>query len=171
MALFVAYNSALSTLTNVDGGTSYTSGAKCAIQLHVPDNGKIKIVEYGISFNGSAAATPATVELATTDTASTMSTAHTQTTVECLDQRGIDSRLTYGATTNTGYGNGSIASNTTLRPLDRQFVAPTNQYVKMWPLGREPLVGNSTTENFCQLRVNTSATVTAIAYIVWEEHI
>jgi hypothetical protein len=171
MSLFIAYNSALSTTTNVDGGTSYTAGAKVAIQLRLPDTAYINVIEYGVSFDGSAAATPATVELATTDTGSTVSTAHTTTTVTCLNHNPIDSRLTYGTTSDTGYGNGTITSNATLRPLDRQFVAPTNQYVKMWPLGREPIVGNSTTENFLQLRIDTNATVNAIAYIVWEEHI
>lgn len=170
MALFIAYNSALSTTTNIDGGTSYATGAKVALQLQIPDSGFIKLVEWGMSFNGSAAATPATVEVATTDSGTTL-TSHTTTTVKCLDvPAGPASRLTM-ATTGTAYGAVAIATNTTLRPLDRQFIAPTSQYVKMWPLGREPIIGNGTAENFLQLRVNTSATVSAIGYFVWEEHI
>lgn len=170
MALFIAYNSALSTTTNIDGGTSYATGAKVGLQLQVPDNGFIKLVEWGVSMNGSAAATPATCEVATTDAGTTL-TSHTTTTVKCLDMAaGPASRLTM-ATTGTAYGAAAIATNTTLRPLDRQFVAPTSQYVKMWPLGREPIIGNTTTENFLQFRINTSATVNAIIYAVWEEHI
>lgn len=172
MALFIAYNSALSTTTNIDGGTSYATGAKCALQLQIPDNGYIKLCEWGVSMNGSAAATPATLEVATIDTGpTTMSSAHSTTTIKPLDTPGNPaSRLTM-ATTGTGYGNATLASTTTLRPLDRQFVAPTSQYVKMWPLGREPIIGSGTAENYLQFRINTSATVNAIIYAVWEEHI
>lgn len=170
MATFIAYNSALSTTTGIAAGTSYATGAKVALQLHIPDSGQIELIEWGVSFDGSAAATPALLEVASTDTASTMSTAHTTTTVKnLLDPNGAASRLTYGATTNTGYGNGAITSNTTLRMADRQYVAPTNQYVKMWPLGTYPKFGNGTTENYLQFRINTSATVNAIIYAVWNE--
>lgn len=170
MALYIAYNSALSTTTGIAAGTSYATGAKVALQLHIPDAGQIQLVEWGVSFDGSAAATPALLEVATTDTASTMSTAHTTTTVKNLtDPNGSVSRLTFGATTNTGYGNNAITSNTTLRMLDRQYIAPTNQYVKMWPLGNYPMVGNAATENYLQFRINTSATVNAIVYAVWTE--
>jgi len=172
MALYIAYNSALSTTTGISAGTSYATGAKVALQLHIPDAGQIQLVEWGVSFDGSAAATPALLEVATTDTASTMSTAHTTTTVKNLtDPNGSASRLTYGTTSNTGYGNGTITSNTTLRMFDRQYVAPTNQYVKMWPLGNYPMAGNGTTENYLQFRINTSATVNAIVYAVWQEFI
>ncbi len=172
MALFIAYNSALSTTTGIAAGTSYATGAKVALQLQIPDNGAIALVEWGVSMDGSAAATPALVEVATTDTASTVSTAHTTTTVKCMDYPagGLASRLTMG-TTGTGYGNGAITSNTTLRPIDRQYIAPTGQFVKIWPLGNEPIVGNLAAENFLQFRINTSATVNAIVYAVWKEYI
>lgn len=170
MALFIGYNSALSTTTNIDAGTSYTTGAKVALQLNIPDNGHIKLVEWGVSMNGSAAAVPALLEVATTDTATTAMTAHTTTTIESLDHKGVESRLTMG-TGATAYGAVAITSNTTLRPLDRQYVAQTGQYVKMWPLGREPLIGNTTTESFLQFRINSPDTRTAIIYAVWEESI
>jgi hypothetical protein len=169
MAMYIAYNSALSTTTGIAAGTSYATGAKVALQLQVPDAGQIQLVEWGVSFDGSAAATPALLEVATTDTASTVSTGHTTTTVKPLtDPNAAPSRLTMG-TTGTGFGNGAITSNTTLRMVDRQYVAPTNQYVKMWPLGNYPMIGNAATENFLQFRINTSATVNAIVYAVWIE--
>lgn len=169
MATFIAFNSALSTTTGIAAGTSYATGAKVALQLQIPDAGQIELIEWGVSFDGSTAATPALLELATTDTASTVSTGHTTTTVKnLLDPNGAASRLTMG-TTGTGFGNGAITSNTTLRMVDRQYVAPTNQYVKMWPLGTYPKIGNAATENFLQFRINTSATVNAIVYAVWNE--
>jgi len=173
MSLFIAFNSALSATTAIAAGTSYATGAKVALQLNVPDTGLIRLVEWGVSFDGSAAATPALLEVATTDTATTGLTTHSTTLIKSLNEEGLTgplSRLTMG-TSATGYGAVAITSNTTLRSLDRQYVAPTNQYVKMWPLGREPVIGNGTTESFCQFRINTTATVLAIVYAVWEEHI
>lgn len=169
MATFIAYNSALSTTTGIAAGTSYATGAKVALQLNIPDAGQIELIEWGVSFDGSAAATPALLEVASTDTATTGLTAHSTTTVKnLLDPNGAASRLTMG-TSATGYGAVAITSNTTLRMADRQYVAPTNQYVKMWPLGTYPKFGNGTTENFLQFRINTTATVNAIIYAVWNE--
>jgi hypothetical protein len=169
MATFIAYNTALSTTTGIAAGTSYATGAKVALQLQIPDAGQIELIEWGVSFDGSAAATPALLEVASTDAGSTMTTAHTTTTVKnLLDPNGAASRLTMG-TTGTGFGNGAITTNTTLRMADRQYVAPTNQYVKMWPLGVYPKFGNGATENFLQFRINTTATVNAIIYAVWNE--
>lgn len=169
MATFIAYNSALSTGTGIQAGTSYTTGAKCALQLHIPDSGQIELVEWGVSFDGSAAATPALLEVASTDTSAGTLTAHSTTTVKnLLDPNGAASRLTMAATS-TGYGAIAITTNTTLRMADRQYIAPTNQYVKQWPLGLYPKFGNGSTENYLQFRINTSATVNAIIYAVWNE--
>ena len=163
--LYIAYNAAFDATTGVTAGTSYATGAKCAIQLATPTTVQLRIVEYGISFNGSAAATPATVTLAQAGAASTMSTAHSTSTVVAIGDNSKTSSLTM-STTATGYGNGAITTNTTSKMFDAQFIAPTTQFVKQWPLGREPILPASA---FCQLRINTSATVSALAYIVFEE--
>lgn len=165
MALYIAYNCAFDATTGTTAGTSYTTGAKCAIQLATPSTVLLRIVEYSVSFNGSAAATPATVTLVQASAASTMSTAHSTSTVVAIGDSGKTSGLTMG-TGATGYGNGAITTNTTSKMYDAQFVPQTAQFVKQWPLGREPIVPASA---FCQLRINTSATVSAIGYIVAEE--
>lgn len=171
MSLFIAYNSALSATTGIAAGTSYATGSKVALQLGIPSGGRINLVEWGCSFDGSAAATPALLEVASTATASTVSTTHSTTTVECLDDvSGPDSRLTMG-TGATGFGNGAITSNTTLRMADRQYISPTGQYVKMWPLGQYPAFGAAGAAQYVQFRINTAATVNAIVYAVWEENI
>lgn len=165
---FQCYNSALSTTTNVDGGTSYASGAKCALQIAVPSNGLIQLVEWGCTL-AVVQTTAAVVEVATTATGSTMSAGHTTTTVfPAIDVMSpATSRLTMG-TTGTGYGNGSITSNTTLRPLDRQNVF--SGYGKIWPLEDYPEVGG-TSAQFLQFRINTAATVVAIIWARWIEKI
>lgn len=167
MAIYTAWNAAFSTTTGVAGGTSYAAGAKCAIQLEVPSTLRVQILEWGISFDGSAAATPAVVELVQASAASTMSTAHTTSSVVAQGTDGAaTSRLTYGTTADTGYGNGAITTNTTEIVFDKQYIAPTNQYIKMWPLGEQPM---SDTTKWVQLRINTTATVNALAYIRFRE--
>lgn len=171
MTIYIAYNSALSTTTGIAAGTSYATGAKVALQLGIPSGGQITLIEWGISMDASAAATPATIELASTATASTVSTAHTTTTVKQVnDPNAAPSRLTM-STTGTGYGNGAITSNTTLRMADRLYDPPTAPYAKLWPLGREPVFGATGAAEFLQVRINTSATVNAICYLVWIENI
>lgn len=170
MAQFMALNHAFSTTTSINAGTVYNSGTdRMAIQLQVPSGRRIRIIEYGVSFNDTAAHTPARVELVEASTASTCSTAHTTSTVKAIgEDSGATSALTFGATTNTGYGNGAITSTTTSRYFDSQFVPPTGQFVKQWPLGREPWsVGSGI---YVQLRIQTSSNANAVAYIVWEEY-
>lgn len=166
MALYIAHNNALSTTTALGAGTSYATGAKVAIQLQVPDNVCISIVEIGWS-QDVATATATLMELATTDTGSTLGTSHTTTTVKpLLNNQHSASRLTM-ATTGTSFGAASITSNTTLRTIHKLYVP--QQYVYTYPLGQWPIVGNGTAENFVQLRVNTTATVNASAWIIWDE--
>lgn len=164
-AQFLIPNCAFDATTGVTAGTSYATGAKVAIQATTPSTLELIIVEYGISFNGSAAATPATVTLALAGTATTMSSAHSTSTVVPIGASSKTSGLTMG-TGSTGYGNAAIATNTTSKMYDLQFVAQTAQYVKQWPLGREPRLPVS---SILQLRVNTSATVLGLAYLIVEE--
>lgn len=165
MAMYIAYNCAFGATTNTMAGTSYAATAKVAIQLATPSALQIRLVEWGISFSGSAAGAPSFCELVQNGTASTVSSAHSTTTIQPIGDNIKASGLSMGTTT-SGYGNGAITSATPDKYFDSQQVGPTSQYVKMWPLGREPIVAAS---KFCQLRVNTAATYTALAYIVFEE--
>lgn len=168
MAIFVAYNSIFSATTDVSAGTSYASGtARVAIQLDVPTTMRLQILEWGVSFDSSAAGTPGIVELAQASAASTCSTAHTSATVLAVGLDGAaTSRLNYGAATDTGYGNGSITTNTTELVFDKQYIAPTNQFVRLWPLGEQPMCD---ADSFVQLRIKTAVTANALAYIRFRE--
>lgn len=162
--LYIAFNAAFDATTGVTAGTSYATTAKCAIQLATPSTLQLRVVEYGVSFNGSAAGTPNTVTLALAGAASTMTTSLSGLVLPIGDNQKASS-LTFG-TTSSGYGNGAITTNTTSKMFDAQFIAQTTQFVKQWPLGREPIVPVS---SFLQLRISTSATFSALAYIVFEE--
>lgn len=165
MALFIAYNAALDATTGVTAGTSYASGAKVAIQLAPPAGIELRLVEWGISFNGSAAGTPGVCTLVQASAASTCSSAHSTSTIKAIGDRNKTSGLSMGTTT-SGYGSGAITTNTTEKEFGAAFVGPTSQYEKQFPLGRDYVVDS---QKFCQLRINTAATYTALAYIVFEE--
>lgn len=165
MAIFTAWNMAASTTTNVGAGTSYATGAKCAIQLEVPSTLRVQILEWGVSFDGTTGS--ANIELVQASAASTMSTAHTTSTVVAQGTDGTaTSRLTYGTTADTGYGNGAITTNTTEITFDKAYIPLTSAYFKMWPLGDQPM---SDTTKWVQLRINTTATANGIAYIRFRE--
>lgn len=165
MSLYIAYNTAIDATTGVMAGTSYTTGAKVAVQLATPSTISIRIVEWGVSFNGSAAGSPAVCTLAQASAATTSMTAHSTSTVMPIGDNAKASSLTMG-TGSTAYGAVAITTNTTERQFAGALVGPTTQYEKQWPLGREPVVSPS---KYCQLRINTAAALTAIAYVVFEE--
>lgn len=165
MALFIALNAALDATTGVSAGTAYSTGAKCAIQLAPPSGTELRLVEWGVSFNGSASGTPAICTLVQASAASTMSTS-LNGLVKAIGDRNKTTTLSMGTTT-SGYGNGAITTNTTEKQFAAAFVAPTSQYEKQFPLGRDYIVDAS---KFCQLRINTQTSgLSAFAYIVFEE--
>lgn len=167
MTLYRADNAALDTTTDITAGASYASGAKVAIQLQIPDNQVIFLYEIGISSDAAPTTAPL-ISLATTDTGSTCTTAHTTTTVKpYLNQSAAASRLTYGATTNTGYGTGAITSNTTLRTVHKIYAPQV--YVYTWPLGMNPVGGFGTAESFLQFRIKTVSTQNLYCWLIWDE--
>lgn len=165
MSLYIAYNCAIDATTGVMAGTSYSSGAKVAIQLATPSTISIRIVEWGVSFNGTAAGAPAVCTLAQASAATTSMTAHSTSTVLPVGDNPKTSSLTMG-TGSTAFGAVAITTNTTERQFAGALVGPMTQYEKQFPLGRDYVVSPS---KYCQLRINTAATLTAIAYIVFEE--
>jgi len=163
MALFIQHNSALDATTAFGGGTSYATGIKVAIQINVPDNQVIRIVEWGWS-QDVATATSTLLALQVHDTASTVTTA---AAAKYLIDRDARATSLTQSTTTTGYGNGSLTSRTVLRNIEKLYVPQV--FVKQYPLGQWPIVGSGTAENFLHLIVNTTATVNASCYIIWDE--
>jgi len=129
-----------------------------------------KMIEYGISFDGSAAATPGEVELLETDVAATvtaMVTADiTRWSGDALQFGDPTSALISVGTSATGYTASAEGTTTATRAIDGpQLIAPTNQYIKQWPLGREPYLQAN---KFYRVRVTFGAAVNAYCYMVVE---
>ena len=127
-----------------------------------------KVIEWGISFDGFAAAQPIICELLTTGTVAATVTAHVASGIQNLDPLGTtptsDNPFTF-TTTTTGYTASGEGTITTSRTLDLQHIAPTNQYIKQWPLGREPMF---LATNYLRVRVKAAAAVNAFCYVTIE---
>lgn len=142
---------------------------KTMLQVSASATKNAKIVEWGISFDGSAAATPGKVELIETNVAATV-VAHVTAGLVRLDGDALAAgdvvtNLLPVGTTATGYTASAEGSITTSRMFDVQLISPTSQYVKQFPLGREPIIQIS---KFARIRVTFGTSVNAYCYMIVE---
>lgn len=161
---FIAFNGPPPTtaaLTPVTTGTAI----KTLLQIATTSSTELRISEWGISFDGSSAATPIKVELIDTNVAATVTAHSTSTVISHNDTGTVASKLSMG-TTGTGYTATAEGTITASRLLDYQQIPPTGLYVKQWPLGLEPEVAVS---RFLRVRVTATAAVNAVCYVVWSE--
>jgi hypothetical protein len=132
-------------------------------------NGTAKVVEWGISFDGFAAAAPIKVELLSTGSVGATITEFVAADIINLGDPYAgavtdDFPLAFTAAGDeSGYTATAEGSITTTRMFDVQLVAPTSQYVKQFPLGREPAFKAS---EFCRIRVTAGAAVNAYCYLI-----
>lgn len=162
---YVAFNGAVDATTGMmAAGTSYTTGAKCAIQIATLSTNRIRVIEYGASGSGTPGSTKTLITLAQAATASTMSNAHSTSTITPTGDDATACPLTMD-TTHCGYGTGTITSTTTDRQFAGALIDPAEHYEKQFPLGRDFIVAPS---KFLQLRINTGATNTVLAYVIFE---
>ena len=117
-----------------------------------------------MSSSATAPAAKTVYTLAQASAASTMSTAHSQSTVMPVGDSSKVCPLTFG-TGSTGFGNGAITTNTTERQFAGFLGDPTEHYEKQLPLGRDFVVQGG---KFLHLRINTAATYTVLAYVIFE---
>ena len=143
------------------------------LQIKLAATGQMrgKIVEWGISFDGAAAATPIAVDLLSTKlVACTAMDAHVASGIINLDPLAAaptsDNPFNLGTGT-TAFSDGTVTEGTVTdsRTMDYQQIAPTNQFVKQWPLGREPMFDDT---EHVRIRVNAGTGVNAYCYVVVE---
>jgi len=143
---------------------------KTLLQIKAGATSPLKICEWGISFDGFAAAAPGKVELIETDVAATV-TAAVANDITKYDALAL---LAGNPTTDfievgtaaTGYTATAEGSITATRDLDGpQFMAPTTQFIKQFPLGSEPIIQPA---KFARVRVLFSAAVNAFCYMIVE---
>jgi hypothetical protein len=168
MSLYLIANGPSPTTAAQVPVTTGTS-IKTLLQIKASATKPFKIKEWGISFDGSAAATPIKCELLETDVAATV-TAHVAAGIVKLDGEALaggdpTTNLFPVGTTSTGYTSSGEGSITATRVFDPQLVAPTNQFVKQYPLGQEPVIQVSL---FARIRVTAAAAVNAYCYMIVE---
>lgn len=167
MALLLIANGPMQTTAAFATVTTGTS-IKTMLQVKASATLPAKIIEWGCSFDGSAAATPGKVELIETDVAATV-TASAAADITKLDAEAIacgdvTTNLIQVGTTATGYTASGEGSITAIRNLaGPQFIAPTNQFIQQFPLGREPVIQVS---KFARIRVHFGAAVNCYCYVI-----
>lgn len=159
------YNGAMPTTAKLGPITTGTS-IKTLLQIKPSATVPIKLIEWGISFDGFAAAQPIPVELIETDVAATV-TAFANADFHRLDAEALaagdlTTNFLQVGTTSSGFTSSGEGSITSTRLFDAQQIAPTNQYVKQYPLGREPFLQVA---KFLRIRVHAPAAVNAICYV------
>jgi hypothetical protein len=162
--LYFAANGAMPTTAALP---KVATGAviKTMLQIATPSTRQLRLVEWGISFDASAAAAPVQCELIQTDVAATV-TAHVAAGVQPYEDPNLPASLVTLGTAATGYTASAEGTTTATRYADLQDVAPTNQYIKQWPLGQEFVVAVS---RFLRVRVTAAATVNCHTYLIWSE--
>ncbi len=166
MALYLIANGPSPT-TAAQVPVATGTAIKTLLQVKASATKPLQIVEWGVSFDGSAPATPGKIELCETDVAATV-TASATADINKLDAEALaggdpTTNLIPVGTTSTGYTGSSEGSITVVREFDVQLVSPTNQYVKQFPLGLEPVIQIS---KFARIRVTFGTTVNAYAYMI-----
>jgi hypothetical protein len=161
--LYKTFNAPAPTTASTVAVTTGTA-IKTLLQVATPATRQLQIVSWGISFDGSAAATPGIVELIQTDVAATV-TAHVAAGVQPQDPNAPASLMTLG-TAATGYTGSAEGSITATRSLDVQHIAPTNQYIYQWMPDERPIVPAS---KFLRVRVKFAVAINALCWVVWDE--
>lgn len=165
--LYLIANGPMPT-TAAQAAQTTSTAIKTMLQVKLGTQNKGKVVEWGISFDGSSATTPIKCELLETGTVfATVTASAAADIVKFGDPNDVDpttSNIVVG-TSATGYNGSAEGSITATRMFDVQFIAPTNQYVKQFPLGREPVINVSTA---LRIRVTIGTAVNAYCYVIIE---
>jgi hypothetical protein len=152
MAIYLINNGPAPTTASQVAVTTGTN-IKTLLQVKPGATQIARVLEWGISFDGSSAAT-----------------AHVAAGIHKFDSAALASgdpttNLFAVGTTSTGYtasGEGSVGA---VRMGDVQHISGTNQYVKQFPLGREFMIGAG---EFMRIRVKFGAAINAICYVLIE---
>ena len=165
MPIYQIFNGPMPTTASQ---VAVTTGTAIKTLLQLKPFNICRIVEWGISFDGAAAA--AGIECELLDTGTVFGTVTASADADIIKFDGNEGAvasvagLTLG-TSATGYTCTSEGTIVATKNFDVQLVQPTSQYIKQFPLGREPklIIGNAV-----RIRVKAAAPVSAICYMTIE---
>ena len=170
---YIIYNSAQAT-TAAPVVQPTGTAIRTMMQLRTATGVNARLVRWGFSFDGSAAATPGKVELFETTVAATMSTAYAAGDIQpygnyvapanTAGSGGVPFNLSTGT---SGFATAAVTEGTVAgyRAADLVLNPPTQPYVYDWPLGRE---FDLTPQMYLRCRVTFGTTVNMYVYVVVE---
>lgn len=166
--LYKIWNAASPTTGSMVAVTTGTS-LKTLLQVKPGATQLIKVREWGISFDGSAAAVPGIVTASVTDTAATV-TAHAAAGIHKYDSEALaagdpTTSIFAVGTTSTGYtasGEGTVGTN---RLCDSHLLPQTGPLIYQFPLGVAFVVQPG---EFFRIRVTFAVAINALCYVLVE---
>lgn len=166
--IYKIWNAAMPTTGSMVSVTTGTA-LKTLLQVKPGATQIIKVREWGISFDGFAAAAGGIVTLGVTDTAATV-TAHAATGINKYDSEALaagdpTTNIFAVGTTSTGYtasGEGTVGTN---RNCDSHILPPTGPLIYQFPLGVAFVVQAG---EFLRLRATFAAAINALCYVLVE---
>jgi hypothetical protein len=163
--IYQAYNGPMAT-TAAPAKVTTGTAIKTLMQLATPSTMTLEVIEWGISFDGSAAATPGVCELVDTVAINATVTAYVAADITKVSQVGTTASGLTLAVAGSGYTASAEGTIVATRQFDTQLLPPTAPYIKQFPLERGPTMLQS---EFLRIRVTFGTAINALAYIVWSE--
>ncbi len=146
-----------------------TTGTALKTMLQIKADRKFVVRQWGIAFDGSAAAAGIQCELIETGTVAATVTAHVESGLIKFSDPDAEAVATVlgisVGTAATGYTSSAEGTVTESRPFDSQIIQPTNLYLLQYPLGAEPVVNHGA---ILRVRVLAAAAVNAICHVLIE---
>lgn len=166
--IYKIYNGPMPTTAAQAVVTTGTS-IKTLLQVKASATLTFKVLAWGVSFDGAAAAAGIKTELVETDVAATVTACVAADIVkinaDAIANGDVTTNLIQVGTSATGYTSTAEGSITATRVFDAQLIQPTNQYPWEFSLGREPIVQVA---KFLRIRTTAAAAVNAVAWVLIE---
>jgi len=169
---YIVYNSNFATTA---APVKQPTGNAIRTMMQLAPGVPIEVIEWGCSFDGFASAAPGIVELIDTGTvfATALTTAYAAGDIQPFNDPNAPANTagSGGLPLNLGTGLSGFStaavtegSITATRMGDVQQVAPTNQYVKQFPLGERFKIPAG---HALRIRATFAATVNGLLYIIF----
>lgn len=164
--LFLAANGAQQT-TAAFAVVTTGSAIKTMLQVKPLTGIDLMLWEWGISYDGSAAATPGKCELIETDVAATVTAYASADVTKLTNPAGpaADSGLISLGTAASGFTASAEGTITAVRNLSAPILLPpTGPFTLQMPLGEHPIVQAG---KFLRIRVTFGAAINAYCYVIF----
>lgn len=150
------------------GPAKVTTGTaiKTMLQVKPGANDPLRVVEWGISFDAAALATPILIELVETGTVAATVTAYVANDVQPYNDPNAPASNLQVGTAASGYTSSAEGSIVASRSLDEQLWDPAMPYKNQFPQYREP---EFKAGSIGRIRVTSGVAYGCLCYIIYAE--